>query len=249
MKLKCSAITHTGNYRYHNEDSLLLGDILINGVSFERPISKELEEPTIVGIADGMGGHTAGHIASEIVLFSIREGFKIGIKKVEDLIKEAKRKLEGNLHDHPERLGMGTTISFIIFEDYKAKIGHVGDTRIYKINDGIELLTEDHTEAWDMYKRGIIDYESIKNHGSRNILTSALIADPYTSKPEMFSKEVIVNRGDIFLLCSDGFWEYFNDGKIYNLITSYTPEKILHECLKIGDYDNISFVICEVANA
>ncbi len=246
MKLKCSAITHTGNYRYHNEDSLLIGDLIINGLSSEKAIKRELKDPAILGIADGLGGHTAGHIASEIVLFSLRENFKRGVREVKELVNEAKKALDDNLREYPERSGMATTLSFIFFERGEANIGHVGDTRIYRINDGIQLLTKDHTEAWEMYERGIIDYEGIRNYGARNVLTSALIAGSHLNDFEIFTCNVSFNKGDIFLLCSDGFWESFNDEEICEFVKTKTPEDILAEALRRGGYDNISFIICEV---
>ncbi len=247
MIIEAEAITHTGNLRYSNEDSLLIDSLILNGISTEKPIIRKVKPPAVIGIADGMGGHRAGHIASEIALFSVKECFKNGIKEPETLIEKAKESLEENIKSFPERYGMGTTLSIMLFEsENRAEIAHVGDTRIYRISGGIELLTEDNTEAWELYKKGLIGYEDIKNYPTRNILTSAVIADNYNSKPKIFKRRIEIKSEDLFLLCSDGFWEYFKDEEIYRYVKEEYSQYLLKECLSRGGHDNISFIICKV---
>ncbi len=248
MKYTISAITHVGNYRYINEDAILVGKTLINGVSLSEPFLYELEGSHIVAVADGMGGHPAGHIASEIVLYYLRENFyENGIRDVDILISSVKKALDENIALHPERKGMGTTLSFVILGEDTIKIGHVGDSRIYFMDDTIKLLTRDFTEAWNIYEEGKIGYDEIRKYPFRNMLTSALIGDGEDYIPEFLKGEFKVKEGSYLLLCTDGFWEHFYDGEILNIVKNKDIKEsasiLLENALERGGYDNISFII------
>ena len=248
MKYKISAITHVGNYRHINEDAILIGKTLINGVSINDPILFELEGKHIVAVADGMGGHPAGHIASEIVLYYLRENFyEKGMEEIDSLIHYVKKALDENIILHPERKGMGTTLSFVILGEDTVKIGHVGDSRIYVIDDTIKLLTKDFTEAWSLYEEGKIGYDEIRRYPLRSMLTSALIGDGEDYTPEFLSEELKANRGSYILLCTDGLWENFKDEEILNIVKNKDIKEsasiLLRNALERGGYDNISFII------
>ncbi len=248
MKYKISAITHVGNYRHINEDAILIGKTLINGVSLREPLLYGLEGRNIVAVADGMGGHHAGHIASEIALYYLRENFyEKGVEEIDSLIYSLKKALDENIILHPERKGMGTTLSFVILGEDTVKIGHVGDSRIYVIDDTIKLLTRDFTEAWSLYEEGKIGYDEIRRYPLRSMLTSALIGDGEDYTPEFLKGEFKAKEGSYLLLCTDGFWEHFTDEEILNIVQKggikESASILLANALERGGYDNISFII------
>lgn len=252
MKYEVSAVTNTGNYRNNNEDAVLVGKTLINGTSLHKPIFFEFEGRSIIAVADGMGGHPAGHIASEVALYYLREGFyEKRMEEPYNLFSYVKEALNENIRMHPERKGMGTTLSFVIFGEGYMKMGHVGDTRIYLFDEDIRLITKDFTEAWKLYEEGSIGYDEIRGHPLRNLLTSALIADGENNIPPFVEGEFKAERGHRLLLCTDGLWELFSDNELYNIVSSYSitesADVLLKEALSRGGYDNISFIVVNIS--
>lgn len=233
--MKVVSRTHQGNVRECNEDSLLLQQ-----GSFG-----------LFGVADGMGGHNAGDVASRmavLLLGRVLEGatpdealLRGGIEEVNLLMYEEQAK-EASLS------GMGTTMT-VIWEDHeRILLGHVGDSRAYRMRNGkMELLSQDHSMVAELVRNGIITEEQARTHPRRNVITRALgTAQTIEVDTATFDKK----RGDKYLICSDGLYEYVTMEQMQAILLR-TPleeaaEQFIALALEGGGRDNVSVVLAEV---
>ena len=233
--MKVVSRTHQGNVRECNEDSLLLQQ-----GSFG-----------LFGVADGMGGHNAGDVASRmavLLLGRVLEGatpdearLRGGIEEVNLLMYEEQAK-EASLS------GMGTTMT-VIWEDHeRILLGHVGDSRAYRMRNGkMELLSQDHSMVAELVRNGIITEEQARTHPRRNVITRALgTAQTIEVDTATFDKK----RGDKYLICSDGLYEYVTMEQMQAILLR-TPleeaaEQFISLALEGGGRDNVSVVLAEV---
>ncbi|NLP44314.1 MAG: Stp1/IreP family PP2C-type Ser/Thr phosphatase [Peptococcaceae bacterium] len=192
--MKTISIYETGCVRRNNEDSYLI-----------------LPEYDLYAVADGMGGHNAGEVASRLAVEGLKEKAKalIGIdnQHVQEWMIEAidqtnKEIFEASFNSL-ETQGMGTTLTALLIKDNKAVIGHVGDSRIYLWrNSTLRLLSEDHSMVNELIRLGQLTAEKAKNHPHRNVLSRALGVEK-TITVDCFQLEI--QKRDVFLLCTDGF--------------------------------------------
>ena len=210
--------TDPGKVRTHNEDSVTI-------------ISNDLDE-YILAIADGMGGHKAGEVASSIAIKHINDSFNkidtLGTKEeaidwMRELVKEINKKIFGYAKKNPESKGLGTTLVMAIKTDDYILYGNIGDSSGYVIkNNMIHKVTKDHTYVDMLLNNGKITEETAKTHPGRNILTRALGAnDPI--EIDIFDVDTSVKG---LFLCSDG---------LTNMLTEEQIEKILNSNLSIED--------------
>ncbi len=243
--LRAFYLTSRGRLRPRNEDALLLREKIIGGVSMEEPLSEEFEKREgIFAVADGLGGHACGEIASRLALESPKGSAG---KNPRDLVLGAKEYLDRYVEEHPRCYGMGTTLAGIIFSEEKATVFNVGDCRVYRYRDSLELLTKDHTSVFYLYEEGIIDYETLRNHPERNFLESALLGG-VPEAPQLFSREVSAEKGDRFLLCSDGLWETLSWDELGSILGKETGEaaELLFRIAYERSRDNLSFILLSV---
>jgi protein phosphatase len=213
-ELKISHRTVPGKHRSTNEDSLYLDP-----------------ELGLFIVADGMGGHNAGEVASriavEVTAKSVQEGLVAG-KEPEQVVREAiaianKSIFEKSLNN-PAWEEMGTTLIVALMTEHEMTIGHVGDSRAYVIrHGGIELLTDDHTLVFDWLKEGLITREQARTHHQRHGLTEALgVTDDVESEISVWPWDNNV----CLLLCSDGLTDMLEDDEILAIVeTSAEPEQ------------------------
>ncbi len=195
MELEVFFVTHKGFVRARNEDALLLGDLIVSGVSLESVQRKELEKQSFtVAVADGMGGHSCGDVASYTALETL--------KRIEDPKNcfETLRRIEADLDkiakERPECWNLGTVLSYLHLNNSKAYICSVGDTRIYSSLRG--LLTEDHRSPFGFLTSALV--------GGEKVLT------------EHCARVIEVEPGETFFLCSDGLWEAVEEEEILNTL-------------------------------
>ena len=208
------------------------------------------EKRGIFAVADGMGGHLAGDVASRLAIETVK---KMAEKKdppevlnLETMVREANLIIAGHAQTHPECAGMGTTLSVLIENGRYVFIAHVGDSRIYRFRNGqLEQITRDHSLVAELVRGGIITEEEARVHPRRNIITRALGTDGY-NEPDI----LIINRNeaDFWLLCTDGLHGMVPDRTIEEILASETPEKsadkLMKAALDAGGTDNITFIIC-----
>ena len=229
--------TDPGKVRSHNEDSVTI-------------INNDRNE-FILAVADGMGGHKAGEVASAIAIDHIRESFysleTLGTKDeaidfLRLIVKEINEKIFEYADKNPESKGLGTTLVIAIKTDDYILYGNIGDSSGYVIkNNKLHKVTKDHTYVGMLINNGRLTEESAKNHPGRNLLTRALGAnDPI--EIDIFDIDTSV-RG--LFLCSDGLTNMVADEQIEKILNSELPiedavVKLIRKANLRGGTDNIS---------
>jgi PPM family protein phosphatase len=223
--------TDAGKRRRRNEDAYVL-------------------EPPLFAVADGMGGAQAGEIAARIAATVLRESpERSGEEAVVALIKEANRRVFEAAASDEARTGMGTTITAALVEDDTVQIGHVGDSRAYRIRDGrLEQLTEDHSLVAELVRSGKLSPEEADTHPQRSVITRTVGTDPDVDV-DTFSVEA--RPGDLFMLCSDGLTTMVDDETILRLVErnrsnlDKAARALVDAANKGGGEDNITIVLFE----
>ena len=232
--MKVVAKTHCGKVRPINEDRYLVPE----------------EGDSIVLVADGMGGHKAGEVASETAAQTIRacavkmHGREISIKTALKWVRQANQIIYRMANEKPECMGMGTTMTFLYFMDKHALLAHVGDSRCYRIHDGrIMQLTKDHSLVAELVRIGEITPEQARNHPYRNIITRALGTDDYVA---VDAQDIPVEENDVYLLCSDGLSNYLEEDELLHAVQNQPSDALCDHLVQIaldrGGRDNITLV-------
>jgi PPM family protein phosphatase len=226
-----AAATDPGRRRRRNEDAYVV-------------------EPPLFAVADGMGGAQAGEIAAKIAATVLRESSDEAA--VVELIKEANRRVYEAAAGDEARSGMGTTITAAIVEDGTVQIGHVGDSRAYRIREGrLEQLTEDHSLVAELVRSGKLSPEEADVHPQRSVITRTVGTDPDVDV-DTFS--VDARPGDVFMICSDGLTTMVADASILELVErnraslDKTAKALVDAANKGGGEDNITIVLFEIGD-
>lgn len=246
--LEVARVTDVGLKRDHNEDAVA-GDV----------------QSGLLVLADGMGGYKAGEVASEIAVLTIvaelREKLAAfapgqydpvsGMQLENRLIHEAVAKANADIYDvsqtQPQCAGMGTTLVMALFTNNRVLVGHIGDSRLYRLR-GEEFcqMTEDHSLLQEQINAGLISPEDAKLADNKNLVTRALGVDP---EVELELHEYAVQPGDLYLLCSDGLTDMLDDEEIYLTLSSLSAnlELAAHQLVQMandyGGVDNISVIL------
>lgn len=224
-----------------------------------RPINEDAyyapgEGETFCAVADGMGGHNAGEVASSIAVKEFSAHMRKAHTHFDQAIRTAVEKANTAIYaaavGRDELSGMGTTITALCLRNHHAYIGHVGDSRAYLFrNNAIVRVTTDHTLVEEMVAKGLITVEEARVHPKRNYVTRALGTSP--------SVEVDVIRldrrdDDIYLLCSDGLSNYVTEREMKEIVFADEPgdvrvARLIDRALQRGGSDNITAVLvtCE----
>lgn len=242
--------TDTGLVRDHNEDAIIYDENIALAI-----------------LADGMGGHRGGEMASAItvstVLEFIFEKYKdikagdtdeaTGYSAESLLVHEAVTQANKNVHDSSEAnaqyRGMGTTVVVLMFYDNRFTVAHVGDSRLYRLRDGeLEQITRDHSLMQELIDRGFYTPEQARNSLNKNLVTRAVGID---SKVQIDIQEDIAMVDDIYLLCSDGVNDMIEDHQIKSVIIENADnlENAATEIVRLanqhGGKDNISALLAK----
>jgi protein phosphatase len=236
-------MTDKGKVRQHNEDN---GGVFLNQAGQK-----------LVVVADGMGGHRAGDVASEMTTTILKE--KWDENEIIETAEQAEKWLEENILEvntillehskkHAECEGMGTTIVAAVLTELFTTVAHIGDSRCYIFNDaGFSKITEDHSLVNELLKSGQISKEDAENHPRKNVLTRALGTELTV---EMDIKTIICEEEDILLLCSDGLSNMVTEAEMSSILSNGKP--IEEQALSLtqlanekGGEDNISLIIAE----
>ena len=232
--------TDTGAVRTHNED-------------FVAYIAPQQGDPAaargvLVLVADGMGGHAAGEVASEIAVTTVRRVFYELPGSAPEVLASAFMAANRAILDwsnvNPECKGMGTTCTAIVICDDNAWLAHVGDSRAYHWRDGVMTqLSDDQTLVAQMVREGQITAEEAHNSPMSNVILQALGSGPDIS-PVVWSDPIQLADGDIFVLCTDGLTGVVSDATIAQEIERLPPdeacEALIRAALAAGAPDNVS---------
>ncbi|HEX2946548.1 MAG TPA: Stp1/IreP family PP2C-type Ser/Thr phosphatase [Clostridia bacterium] len=244
--LKFAAGTDRGLIREINEDSY-------------RILPGSSESPCVFIIADGMGGHNCGEVASSMAVAHLGEAITsegAGICSSKDVGAELRRLVEDTNRvvfdkslERPEVNGMGTTLTMAVIDGNTITAAHVGDSRLYLIRKGkMQQLTEDHSYIGELVKKGSLTREEAEHHPGKNIITRA-IGSSRDLEVDILSLKI--DREDIFMLCTDGLTNMLGEDEIYNVIVENDPETACSELIEAaktkGGEDNITVIVinCE----
>ncbi len=237
-----AGLTNKGMERTRNEDCFFF---------------KVDSDTALLAVADGMGGHRAGNVASGLAV-STAEQFWAELDRstlpsaeecrrlIQRLILGANELILGEAGSSAERQGMGTTLTVGLVRGNLLTIGHIGDSRAYLICDGqIKLLTRDHSLLEELIKNGQVKPEEAKNHPQRHILTRAL---GLTSDPEVDITEQEIEPGSVLLFCTDGLTNLVCDDEILAVSSEQPDPQLLAESLidlanARGGFDNITVIV------
>ncbi|MDQ3244293.1 MAG: Stp1/IreP family PP2C-type Ser/Thr phosphatase [Gemmatimonadota bacterium] len=245
VHLAVSARTDTGRLRKGNEDNLYADANEYRGLFI---------------VADGMGGHAAGEVASQMAVDLIaRELAEVNNlaspeagTRLSDTLRLANRQVFQRTMSEVEKTGMGSTASALLLSDTRYLIGHVGDSRIYLVRDGMmQQLTRDHSLVQEQVDAGLITAEQARHHPQSNVITCC-IGMSSEIEPDVIAGETHV--GDVFLLASDGLTGMVEDRRLQQLLQSRAaPERIVNAMIadanNNGGIDNITAIVVKVVTA
>jgi protein phosphatase len=232
-KQNWAALTDIGHVRTHNEDAVLA-------------------QPPLFVVADGLGGHEAGEIASSIAIETVRDHAprRPDAKALARAVKAANREVLRSAREGLGKPGMGTTLTAAIVEGTRVAIAHVGDSRAYLLHEGtLKRVSEDHSMVADMIRRGQLTEAESRYHPNRSVITRALgtdvnmVADTY---------EFDASPGDRLMLCSDGLTGMLEDGLLAEVLSEVHAPDVAAKTLvdaanSAGGHDNISVIIVDIA--
>lgn len=241
MQCKIYSVSETGPVREANEDSIY----------FSYPENNF--QNAFAMVADGMGGHNAGEVASkmacEMFMRLLRDKTITNAKVfLKDAIEEANKFIKNASEKNAEYKDMGTTVVTLLIQNGNATFAHVGDSRLYLYRDGVlKQLTTDNTLVNQMLKDGEITEEQARVHNMRNVITQAL----GTTKEIMHSiSSIAVEKGDRFLLCSDGVHDVVSNEELEALLHITYPQLALETitalCMQRKASDNFSVIIVTI---
>jgi protein phosphatase len=232
MKLVAGASSDVGQVREKNEDSFLVDDRL-----------------SLFAVADGMGGHRGGAVASSTSLEALRAAFASG-QDMADAIKRANAAVFETAADEPLLEGMGTTLTAVqALGDASVLVGHVGDSRAYLIHEGaLRQVTEDHSLVEELVREGRLTKEQAEIHPQRSIITRALGVDPDI---DVDVHPIDVVPGDRILLCSDGLTTMLRDRDIERVARlepdpRHAADRLVDAANEAGGEDNITVLVLDV---
>ena len=253
-KLRIVGLTDTGKVREHNEDTIAV-------------------DPDIglLVLADGMGGYNAGEVASGIAVKTILDlvtkacktekrgdiesgtGYMRQTIVLRDAILRANKVINQTAQSQPQCEGMGTTLVASLFYDNRVSIAHVGDSRMYRLRSNrFEQITMDHSLLQELVDRGFYSQEEAQRSTNRNYVTRALGVE---ANVDVEVQEIDVQKGDYFLMCSDGLPDMVEDEDIHLTISTFSNDvrTVGEQLIKLtndnGGRDNVSVILVRVADA
>lgn len=251
VRIEAFGSTDVGLLRTHNEDYFDIN-----------------EEDRVYVVADGMGGHNHGEVASQIAVETILgfisesgdhdgtlpmgydKGLKLHSNRLKRSIHLAHDEVLNAIRKDGSLLGMGTTVVGAIHDGRVITIAHVGDSRGYRLRDGhLELLTQDHTWVNEQVVAGYLSEDQAKSHPLKNVVTRALGGD---SEVVVDVIETVAQPGDLFLLCSDGLTTMLNDQEIHQRLAGQGEledvcRRLIHDANARGGFDNVTVILMRVS--
>jgi protein phosphatase len=248
MQVTAFGLTHVGRQRQHNEDSYLVS-----------------EEPGLFLVADGMGGHAAGEIASRIAVDSITEfilhtkeddgtwphaydeHFKRSTNRLMAAVRLANTRVLEAMRKDARLRGMGTTVVAALADDEIMSFAHVGDSRAYLIRNGeLSRITNDHSWVFEQVQAGMLTEAEAEKHPLRNVITRAL-GGALSVTPD--ASEVESRPGDVYLLCSDGLTGMVPEDEIRDIVTKNRDDLekacqvLIDTANERGGLDNVTAIL------
>jgi PPM family protein phosphatase len=233
LHLRYSATSHGGYTRENNEDSVYAG-------------------PRLLALADGMGGHAAGEIASSLViaeLATLDDHRPRGdlLADLREAVTRANAAIARYVDEHPALDGMGTTLTAMLFAGDRLGLVHVGDSRAYLLRDGsLSQITKDETLIQSLIDEGRLTPEKAANHPRASIVLRALTG--HTLEPTLEARQV--SAGDRYMLCSDGISDVLSSDSLAEALLVEDPQRCAYQLLQLamraGTHDNVTCIVADV---
>lgn len=229
QQLTFGAATHVGRVRQANEDS-------------------KLHEPPLFAVADGMGGHLAGDVASQLAIEALSSGVLSDSEALVSAVRDANRQIFERASEDPLLTGMGTTITALYAADSSAQIVHVGDSRAYLFrDDDLQRLTKDHTHVGRLVEEGRLSPEDADRHPQRSYLERALGVDP---EVDVDVQVLDTLPGDRLLLCSDGLYGMIDEASILAILGAEedpqrAADRLCEAAVEAGGADNVTAIVVD----
>lgn len=242
--MKVFTKTDIGKTRSMNQDSLLVSENKSNGLN-------------LYILADGMGGYKGGEIASKVAITAVSKFITQefdGIQKdkqsilnlIEDAIEFANSAIYEESEQDEELQDMGTTLEVVLIYKEKVYIGHIGDSRIYRIRKNkMKKITTDHSYVEKLIQDGDITREEAYNHPKKNLLIKALGTDEQAEPDIIYT---VLNKNDIIVMCSDGLTNMVREEKILDIVKENTEDMtdiLVNEANFAGGLDNITVIVID----
>lgn len=245
LRYTFGCLTNIGLVRQYNEDNYYVFDRLTN----------HQELGMLIAVADGMGGHNGGDVASQVAVNTVASYYSTRRKdspldRLISTVEQANRQIFDLSQENEGLYGMGTTLTTMVFRGSESHIAHVGDSRAYLYREGqLTQLTDDHSLVAQAVREGILTPEQAARHPQRSIITRALGT---RDAVEVDSLTIHVQVGDILVLSSDGLHGFVEDEEIRQYIDIYAKspdelaEQLVQAALAKGGNDNVSVITVRV---
>lgn len=273
IHVRSFGLTHPGQVRPNNEDHFLIAELtrtlLVHQTSLPQERSHQgRHRGHLFVVADGMGGHKGGEVASALsvvtiesfVLHALRRFSNLQASDEQGVVTEfeaALRKVDARIlqeaAEHPELAGMGTVLTLALITGWKMFVLHAGDSRCYLFHQGtLQQLTNDHTVAMEMAQRGLISIGEVRRHQWRHVVTNGLGGSHGGVKIEVHG--IDLRTGDVVLLCSDGLTDMMEDHSVAAILATESEpqsacERLVAEANRLGGRDNITVIVARVDGA
>lgn len=245
-KFSITAASHVGCIRSNNEDMILVWDRFIRNDSYRTEIYPESINRFVIAVADGMGGHNAGEVASQQAIENLRffiDDLPVGLSSgdlnemMAEWLKSINKSIEGRGLSDPSLADMGTTLVGIIYYEHKFYWMNCGDSRLYRLRDGqLTQLSTDHS---------LNNMVGTKKHS--NIITNCIGGGCRTSFIDMYEFTSDVKTDDSYILCSDGLNDMVDDKHIEALAAQQcSASEFCRAAIDAGGYDNVSVCVIKV---
>jgi len=252
MKIRYAAATDTGRVRKNNEDAFIVDPAL-----------------GIFAVADGMGGHASGEVASRLAVESLQDSLARAARERDAPLTEdstavlsspanilingfrlANQRIYKSSLEKDQYKGMGTTLVAVYFSGSSSIVAHVGDSRLYQIRGpAIEQVTEDHSLVWEQYKQGLIAKAALSSSPYKNIVTRALGLQPTV---DVAVRDLVTQPGDSFILCSDGLSDLVLDEEMLKVSDEASGDLnracnlLIRLANQRGGKDNITVLLIQI---
>ena len=248
-RVTAALLSDPGPTRQANEDC---GRVMMT----TRPDLADVEDVLAV-VADGMGGHQAGAVASRLAVEVVCRLFRGDAIDAGDSLREAVIEANHAIYvlagQNPELQGMGTTCTALAIRPEGAYLAHVGDSRVYLLRDGaLYQMTEDHTAVMDLVRGGILTLDEARRHPQRNVLSRA-VGRTEMATPDVWSAPIPICMGDRFVVCSDGLPDAVTETCIRDVLVALEPsaacQALIDEAWNRHAQDNVTVAVISIEPA
>ncbi|MDX1947249.1 MAG: PP2C family serine/threonine-protein phosphatase [Pirellulaceae bacterium] len=272
FQLQCASRSDRGRRRESNEDCFVIAELTRTLYVRDSNLPQSKATPSghrafVLIVADGVGGHQAGEVASGLSIASV-ESFLLNtlrrfsnlkaneeqsvLRELQDALFQADSRICAEADEHPEWRGMATTMTFALAVNWRLYVAHVGDSRCYlQVQGGLQQVTHDHTLTADMVRSGLLSPELAKRHPYRHVVTNILGGSAPGVQVELHCLDL--HPHDRILLCSDGLTDMVSEPDIAQVLAQGRNlddacERLVQEANRQGGNDNITVIVAEVGS-